>query len=319
MFGGSDVATMNQTLHTLLFTNCYGGVRSIRYHPQHALLLVSTTATLLICMVLYSGFRLGVNIEGQRQLSEVHDLQQLSFRQQQTIDSIRSTMQVDLDALALRLGRMQAEVLRLNALGQRLVSQGDLDAGEFDFNIAPPAGGPEDSVALSATTLQDVTGMLDELAISVADREKKLAALEEVLLYRNLKDRVTPSGRAVEHGVLSSGYGVRIDPFTGKRAAHKGVDIAGKSGSNILALGDGVVTWSGMRDGYGNLVELDHGSGLATRYGHNTAALVKTGDTVRKGQPIALMGSTGRSTGPHVHIEVLHDGKQVNPAGYLKN
>jgi len=310
---------MNQALHTLLLTNHYGGVRSIEYHPQRALLLVALTATLLICLILYSGFRLGVNIEEQRQLTEVHDLQQLSLRQQQTIESIRSTAQVDLDALAMRLGRMQAEVLRLNALGQRLVSQGDLDAVEFDFNIAPPVGGPEDTLALSAITLPDFTGILDELETTVADREKKLGVLEEVLLYRNLKDRVTPSGQAVNRGVLSSTFGVRVDPFTGKRAAHKGIDIAGKAGSNILALGDGIITWSGMRDGYGNLVEIDHGGGLATRYGHNKATLVKNGDTVRKGQPISLMGSTGRSTGPHVHIEVLRDGKQVNPVRYLKN
>jgi murein DD-endopeptidase MepM/ murein hydrolase activator NlpD len=280
---------MNQALHTLLFTNCYGGVRSFKYHPQRVLLLVSTTVTLLVCLILYGGFRFGANIEEQRQLSEIHGLQQLSLRQQQAIDSIRSTTQANLDDLTLRLGRMQAQVLRLDALGQRLVLQGGLDAGEFDFSIAPPVGGPE------------------------------LDVLEEVLLYRNLKDRVTPSGRAVKRGVLSSKFGVRIDPFTGKRASHKGIDIAGKAGSNILALGDGIVSWSGMRDGYGNLVEVDHGDGLATRYGHSKAVLVKNGDTVRKGQPIALMGSTGRSTGPHVHIEVLRDGKQVNPAKYLNN
>ena len=310
---------MNQALHTLLFTNCYGRVRSIKYHPQRVLLLVSTTVTLLVCLILYGGFRFGANIEEQRQLSEIHGLQQLSLRQQQAIDSIRSTTQANLDDLTLRLGRMQAQVLRLDALGQRLVLQGGLDAGEFDFSIAPPVGGPEESLALSATTLPDVTGMLDELEITVSDREKKLDVLEEVLLYRNLKERVTPSGRAVKRGVLSSKFGVRIDPFTGKRASHKGIDIAGKAGSNILALGDGIVSWSDMREGYGNLVEIDHGDDLTTRYGHNKAVLVKNGDTVRKGQPIALMGSTGRSTGPHVHIEVLRDGKQVNPAKYLKN
>jgi murein DD-endopeptidase MepM/ murein hydrolase activator NlpD len=319
MFGGSEVAIMNKALHTLLFTNCYGGVRSIEYHPQRVLLLVSTTIILLICLLLYSGIRVGVNIEEQRQLSEIHALQQLSLHQQQAIDSIHSSTQASVDDLTLRLGRMQAQVLRLDALGQRLVSKGDLDAGEFDFNMVPPIGGPEESLALSATTLPDFTAMLNELEISVADREKKLGVLEEVLLHKKLKDRVTPSGKAVERGVLSSKFGTRIDPFTGKRATHKGVDIAGKAGSNILALGDGVVTWSGTRDGYGNLVEIDHGDGLATRYGHNTAILVNDGDTVRKGQPVALMGSTGRSTGPHVHIEVLHEGKQVNPASYLEN
>jgi len=318
MFGGSEMAIMNKASHTLLFTNCYGGVRSIEYHPQRVLLLVSTTIILLICLILYSGIHLGVNFEKQRQLGEIHALQQLSLHQQQAIDSIRSTTQANVDDLTLRLGRMQAQVLRLDVLGQRLVSKGDLDAGEFDFNTVPPVGGPEESPALSATTLPDFTDMLNELEISIADREKKLGVLEEVLLHKKLKDRVTPSGKAVDRGVLSSKFGMRIDPFTGKRAAHNGVDIAGKAGSKILAVGDGVVTWSDIRDGYGNLVEIDHGGGLVTRYGHNKTQLVKVGDTVRKGQPIALMGTTGRSTGPHVHIEVLHEGKQVNPARYLE-
>lgn len=310
---------MNPSMHTVLLTNSYSGVRSIECHPRRIFLVGATTITLLIGLILYSGFRLGVQVETQRQLTEVHDLQHLSSRQQQEIISIRSTAQSSLDALTLRLGRMQAQVLRLDVLGQRLVSEGNLDAGEFDFNIAPPVGGPEETLALSTATVPDFTGILDELEVTVADREQKLGVLEEILVYRNLEDRVTPSGQAVYHGVLSSTFGMRIDPFTGKRASHKGIDIAGKAGSEILAVGDGIVTWSGQRDGYGNLVEIDHGSGLVTRYGHNREQLVSIGDTIRKGQPVALMGSTGRSTGPHVHIEVLRNGKHVNPATYLKN
>jgi len=123
----------------------------------------------------------------------------------------------------------------------------------------------------------------------------------------------------VDKGLLSSKFGKRIDPFTGEMEQHKGIDIAGKEGSDVLATGDGVVIWSDTRSGYGNLVEIDHGNGIVTRYGHNKALLVEVGDTVRKGQPVALMGSTGRSTGPHVHIEVLRDGKQVNPSQYLSS
>jgi murein DD-endopeptidase MepM/ murein hydrolase activator NlpD len=138
-------------------------------------------------------------------------------------------------------------------------------------------------------------------------------------MTRNLRERIIPSGRAVEQGHLSSKFGKRIDPFTGKQEQHKGIDVAGKEGSRIMAVGDGVVTWSGERTGYGNLVEINHGDGFVTRYGHNKLPLVNAGETVRKGQAIALMGSTGRSTGPHVHIEVVHNGKQVNPTKYLNN
>jgi murein DD-endopeptidase MepM/ murein hydrolase activator NlpD len=214
---------------------------------------------------------------------------------------------------------MQAQMLRLDTLGERLVRQADLDAVEFDFNMPPPTGGPHIATILSTITVPDFLGMLEELDMTAEDRETKLMALEQLIMNRNLHERIIPSGRAVEHGLLSSKYGKRIDPFTGKQENHKGIDISSKEGSSILAVADGVVTWSGGRTGYGKLVEINHGNGYVTRYGHNKQNLVKAGDTVRKGEAIALMGSTGRSTGPHVHIEVVRDGKQVNPNRYLYN
>jgi murein DD-endopeptidase MepM/ murein hydrolase activator NlpD len=310
---------MNKRPNTLLLTRHDGRVRSFAYQPQRALKIIVLTVVALCLAILYGGFRLGVNLEARSQLNEVRDLQTLSDQQQEAIAQARTSAQDNLDALTLRLGRMQAEVLRLDALGKRLVDVADLDAGEFDFDMAPPVGGPQNAVALADNTVPDFLGMLDELDTTVADREHKLAMLEQVLMYRSVSQRVTPSGSAVEQGLLSSKFGSRIDPFTGKREAHKGIDVAGKEGSVILAVGDGVVTFAGNRKGYGNLVELDHGNGYATRYAHNQDHLVSIGETVRKGQPVALMGSTGRSTGPHVHVEVLRDGKQVNPAKYLKN
>jgi murein DD-endopeptidase MepM/ murein hydrolase activator NlpD len=161
--------------------------------------------------------------------------------------------------------------------------------------------------------------MIEELDAAAADSEEKLEILEQLLLQRQLYQRIVPSGRVVEKGLLSSKYGRRIDPFSGKKEYHKGIDIAGKEGSDILAVGDGIVSWSGDRAGYGKLVEINHGNGYVTRYGHNKQPLVKAGDTVKKGQAIALMGSTGRSTGPHVHVEVLLNDKHVNPSKYLVN
>jgi murein DD-endopeptidase MepM/ murein hydrolase activator NlpD len=158
--------------------------------------------------------------------------------------------------------------------------------------------------------------MLDELGAGINDRGQKLSVLETLLMNRNLNERVMPSGRPVKDGWLSSGYGKRNDPFTGKQEFHKGLDFAGKKGSEVIVVGDGVVTWAGEQTGYGDLVEVSHGNGYVTRYAHNKKHLVKVGDTVRKGQQIALMGSTGRSTGPHVHFEVMRDGKSVNPAEY---
>ncbi|MGB5259244.1 MAG: M23 family metallopeptidase [Gammaproteobacteria bacterium] len=310
---------MNKRSNTLLLTRADGGVRSFAYQPQRALKVVAFTVITLCLAILYGGFRLGVNLEARSQLNEVRDLQAGYDQQQATIDRARTHAQDNLDALTLRLGRMQAQILRLDALGKRLIDVADLDDGEFDFDIAPPIGGPQSAAALADNTVPDFLGIFDELDTTVADREHKLDILEQVLMYRNFHERVTPSGRAVEKGLLSSKFGKRIDPFSGKRETHKGIDIAGKIGSEILAVGDGVVTFSGDRKGYGNLVEVDHGNGVTTRYAHNQSQLVSVGDTVRKGQAVALMGSTGRSTGPHVHIEVLQDGKQVNPSKYLNN
>ena len=310
---------MKNSSNTLLLTRHDGQVRSIEYRPQRTLLMVLGAVIAILGALLYSGFHLGVNLEARSQISDVYDLQALAVIQQNEIDNTRTHAQDSLDALTLRLGRMQAQLLRLESLGQRLVDVADLDTQEFDFNIAPPVGGPENAASLPDNTVPDFITLLDNLDISVQDRERKLAILEQILMHRHVRQRVTPSGRAVEHGLLSSKFGTRIDPFTGKRGTHKGIDIAGKAGSEVLAVGDGVVSFSGARKGYGNLVEVDHGNGYVTRYAHNKQQLVSVGDTVRKEQAIALMGSTGRSTGPHVHIEVLRDGKHVNPAKYLNN
>jgi murein DD-endopeptidase MepM/ murein hydrolase activator NlpD len=308
---------MKHASNTLLLANRYGQIRSVAYNPLHTSLLVLAAFIAIGGSILYSGFRTGVNAEARQQLSEVAVLRTQLQLQQTKITRVRKTAQDNLDALTLRLGRMQAQMLRLDALGERLVQQADLDAAEFDFNIAPPVGGPHTAPSVSTITVPDFLGMLEELDMTAEDRKTKLTALEQLLMNRNLSKRIIPSGRAVEAGLLSSKYGKRIDPFTGKQEHHKGIDIASKEGSSILAVADGVVTWSGERTGYGKLVEINHGNGYVTRYGHNKQQLVKAGDTVRKGDTIALMGSTGRSTGPHVHIEVMHNGKQVNPDKYL--
>ncbi|MGB5178768.1 MAG: M23 family metallopeptidase [Gammaproteobacteria bacterium] len=310
---------MNQASNTLLLANRYGVIRSVAFNPLHASLLVLAAVIVIAGSILFSGFRAGINTEARQQLAEVAVLRSLIAQQQTEIVRIHKQARGNLDALALRLGRMQAQMLRLDTLGERLVQQADLDATEFDFNMPPPVGGPHNAASISSIAIPDFLDMLEALNITVADRETKLLALEQLIMSRNLHARTLPSGRAVEQGVLSSKYGKRIDPFTGKQEHHKGIDIASKEGSPVLAVADGVVTWAGERTGYGKLVEIRHGNGYVTRYGHNKQPLVKAGDTVSKGEAIALMGSSGRSTGPHVHIEVIHNGKQVNPVKYLKN
>ncbi|MGB5261225.1 MAG: M23 family metallopeptidase [Gammaproteobacteria bacterium] len=299
-------------MNIILFTRRQGQVWSFEVNPARFALWVFGSLAVIIAAVLYSGIRMGAD-----ELNYVAAWQEDVRQKEAEITAIRHAAQADLDALAVRIGQLQAQMLRMNALGERLVSQGDLDQAEFDFGSLPAMGGPHDVQPEKSVPFNDFLGMLDELDREMADRERKLSVLESVLLSRSLSERVMPSGRPITDGWLSSGFGKRNDPFTGKREFHKGLDFAGKQGADVIAVGEGVVSWSGKRYGYGHLVEINHGNGYTTRYGHNERNLVKVGDTVKKGEQIALMGSSGRSTGPHVHFEVLRNGKAVNPSRYL--
>jgi len=194
-----------------------------------------------------------------------------------------------------------------------------LDDGEFDFSHAPAQGGPaEDGVAMQPLQVSDFMKLMDQLSQQLDDRGRQLDVLETMLINRNLQAEVFPNGRPTEGGWISSYFGLRADPFTGRPEHHAGIDLAGKEGSNVVAVASGVVTWAGDRFGYGQMVEINHGNGYVTRYGHNRTVLVKVGQPVKKGQALAEMGSTGRSTGPHVHFEVWRDGRPVDPMRYVQ-
>jgi len=239
------------------------------------------------------------------------------LRQRQELDAVSTDARRHLDALSMQIGQLRGGMLRLEALGMRLTDMAGLDESEFDFSAQPAMGGPGDPDALS-TSVPDFLQALDELTAQIGDRTTKLQALESLLLNRELQTRIKPAGRPVKKGWLSSHFGKRNDPISGKKVFHEGVDFAGKLGADVVAVADGVVSWSGKRYGYGNLVEVTHGNSHVTRYGHNKENLVKVGDKVVKGQVLAHIGSTGRSTGPHVHFEVIRNGKAVNPLKYIQ-
>lgn len=232
-------------------------------------------------------------------------------------DNETGDAKANLTALTARLGELQARAIRIDALGKRLVEISDLDKGEFDFDRPPGVGGPEGS-PVADIEIGDLNRALDNLGRQLADREQKLVLLDAMLRDQDILEDTVPRGQPIEHGWISSHFGTRTDPFTGKRALHFGVDFAGKDGSKVLAVASGVVTWSGERFGYGRMVEIDHGNGYVTRYAHNAVNLVKVGDVVQKGESVGLMGSSGRSTGPHVHFEVLRDGSPVDPIAYVR-
>lgn len=239
--------------------------------------------------------------------------------QRGTIDTIRQGNEDTLDALAIRIAQMNARMIRLDAVGRRLTEMADIDDGEFDFDSEPALGGPEEPMAAgSNVAVPEVVEAMTALGNQLDSREAQLNVLESVLMNQQLKERVYPQGRPVKSGWLSSYFGKRTDPFTGKPANHTGIDFAGKHGAEIAAVADGVVTWSGDRYGYGVMVEINHGNGYSTRYAHNSENHVAVGDEVRKGQIVALMGETGRATGPNLHFEVLQNGRRVNPVNFIR-
>jgi len=280
------------------------------------------TLSVLVCLtvaLLGGAFVLGLQIgRGNHErlvLSDTVHFGELLTQQKRQISDLRQQLQLRVDAMAMRLGEMNAHVIRLDALGKRLTEMADIDSREFNFDGDPPRGGPEGG-GVSAQ-IPDLSAQLSQLEQRVDLRESQLSALENVILARELKEEIHPEGRPVATGFISSYFGERDDPFDGTEAFHKGVDFAGTAGSDVVAVAAGVVTWAGERSGYGKLIEINHGDGFVTRYAHNARTLVAVGQTVKRGEAVALMGSTGRSTGPHVHFEVLHNGRQVNPLSFI--
>jgi murein DD-endopeptidase MepM/ murein hydrolase activator NlpD len=239
-------------------------------------------------------------------------------QQRASVNVVRSEMQGKVNALASRIGTLNAHLIRLDAMGRRVTDLAGLDRGEFDFDQPPPAGGP-DGGEFPGGTMQvpELTSALDALEAQLIDRQRQLTALESLMSTRSLGERVVPGGWPIVGGWISSHFGSRSDPFSGQRAFHAGVDFAGPPGSRVITTGPGVVSFSGYKNGYGNVVEVTHPTGYVTRYGHNSRNLVREGQTVQKGDEIAVIGSTGRSTGTHVHFEVERDGSKLNPMRYL--
>ena len=261
------------------------------------------------------GLQLGKGVHREVALAETTRFGALLAQQKQEIAGLKQQLQLRIDAMAMRIGEVNAHVIRLDALGKRLTEMADIDSREFDFDRDPATGGPEGE-SVSAQ-IPDLSRMLAQLEQRADLRESQLAALENVILTRELKEEIHPEGRPVTTGYISSYFGERADPFDGREAFHKGVDFAGNQGSDVVSVAAGVVTWAGERSGYGKLIEINHGDGYSTRYAHNERTLVSVGQTVRRGESIALMGSTGHSTGPHVHFEVLHNGRQVDPLSFI--
>ena len=254
-----------------------------------------------------------------RTIAEVRDLREESSAQLKELDQLKTVTQRDLNALAVKLGELQAQATRLNALGERLTRAGKLDDGEFNFAEAPAIGGPEENLAIGHAAAPTLENSIDDLKDRFSRQQAQLEVLENLLLDRKVDSNLLPTGMPVESGYIASYFGGRPDPFSGASAFHAGIDFDAPTGTDIHAVAEGVVTWSGTRPGYGNVVEVDHGNGYMTRYAHNSRNIAPVGQRVRVGDTIAKVGSTGRSTGSHVHFEVWLNGRAVNPIAYVRS
>ena len=234
------------------------------------------------------------------------------------LEEIKKESERQIEALTIRLAMLQARLTRLDAVGSRITEVSGLNSGEFNFTSNVGVGGP--GVASGETIEKhSFIQILDQFERQLTDRQNQLEILEGLMSDRKTRSDVFIAGRPVDDGWIASGYGQRPDPFTGQLSFHSGIDFTtGKSGADINTIGAGVVTWSGPKSRYGLMVEVNHGNGFATRYAHAEKLFVNVGDIVDKGQRLALVGSTGRSTGPHVHFEVYKNGRIVDPAAYIQ-
>ncbi len=241
----------------------------------------------------------------------------LSAQQEQN-EKMQSYLRENLNALASKLGQMQAQLLRLDTLGERLAKTAGFKPQDFMFDQAPARGGAVSTLPTYDLSLGDLGRQVDVVNQQVDDRGEKLGILDSLMIFDSAKKKLLPSVLPVDGGWYSSNFGWRIDPFSGVRAFHEGMDFMAEVGTPAHAAAGGVVIYSDFHAQYGNMIEIDHGNGLITRYAHLSRRLVKTGDVVLSGSMIGRVGSTGRATGPHLHFEVRQNGAPLNPARFLR-
>lgn len=238
--------------------------------------------------------------------------------QEERHQKIQMHLQDNLNIMASKLGQMQAQLLRLDALGERLAESSGIKNKDLSFKDIPGQGGAHSDVLSEELTFGEFNQKLQELSNILDERTDKLGALDSLLRYGRVTKFVLPSEMPVETDWYSSGFGYRIDPFTGKKAFHEGVDFVAEIGTPIKAAAGGVVIYSDRHPEYGNMVEIDHGDDLVSRYAHASKLVVGLGEVVLQGQKIGEVGTTGRSTGPHLHFEIRHKDKPQNPSKFLK-
>lgn len=281
--------------------------------------LVALAALALVCAVIAlttaANYTL-LRYAADQRLPIVRDL--LAGIQEEETARSESYLRETLSTMAVRVGQMQAQLLRLDTLGERLAGLAGFRPQDLMFGQTPGQGGAVSSLPSQDLSLGDLTRQLDQLTRQVDDRGDKLGVLESRYTSDSARKKLVPTALPVLNGFHSSNYGWRIDPFTGQRAFHEGIDFIADHGTVVRAAAGGVVVYSDFHPQYGNMVEIDHGNDLVSRYAHASKRLVKVGDVVLSGATIAEVGRTGRATGTHLHFEVRHRGVPQNPTQFLR-
>ncbi len=291
-----------------------GTVRALRVGRGHIVAMALVTMTFIAAASAYT-YSASLSAAPTDQ-ALVQLWQERIAEQRDELERLRQRSAAESQAVGRQLAAMQARLMRMEALGARVTEVAKLDEGEFSFDEPAPVGGPT-AQRESPLGWSDLHASLQSLGAQLRARESELEVLESLLRNREYHQGTEVAGRPVTWGWMSSSFGKRVDPFSGQMAWHAGVDFAGREGSDVVAVASGVVTFAGKRHGYGLMVEINHGDGYVTRYGHHDSQAVTTGEIVKKGQAIGTMGSSGRSTGPHVHFEVLKHGRHVDPKAYV--
>lgn len=304
------------TLHKPALHKFFDHLRQrLGHSARHALELATRRPLLAAVVLLASGVALGAGARTGVASAQLAILQQENAAQAVALADARARSQREINALAARLGELQAQANRLNALGERLAQAGELEDGEFDFGAPVGIGGPATApVDMPAGELSDG---IDQLEAAFRASGAQLSVMEALMLDQKLDADATPSRTPIAHSYITSSFGRRANPFGGGGEYHRGIDFHARTGDPVLAVADGVVSYAGVRSGYGKVIEIDHGNGYVTRYAHNSSLLARAGDLVRVGEQVAKAGSTGRSTGAHVHFEVWDRGRVVNPRKFL--
>lgn len=303
------------TMNIIFISNRSERARKISLTGKHITLFIGFFLSIVLILALSLNF---ISLRYADRIQEPFLRAVLVNPQEERHQKIQTHLQDNLNILASKLGQMQAQLLRLDALGERLAESTGIESRDLFFNEMPGQGGAHSAFSTEALTFAEFNHKLHELSDVLDERMDKLSALDSLLRRDRLSKYVVPSEMPIETDWFSSGYGYRLDPFTGKRAFHEGVDFSADIGTPIKASAGGVVVYSGRHPEYGNMVEIDHGDELISRYAHASKRLVELGQVVLQGQKIAEVGNTGRSTGPHLHFEIRHKDKSLNPSRFLK-